>query len=448
MEALEKQILHDLINNKQIELTQNELAHFSLEFHKQYNLINKMTVQGLPIDKVNLELYAIMEGQEINPEYAEANEQFEGKNISDIVNLKVRIKQAQQENVRIQNLVAEIGKGNKSAVTELQKILSQMSGKIEKSSITTLADYYQEQKDFYRQVVDGETLDGLIFWGHGKKNTKQFMRLSNILKRIAPTDLVFIAARPSVGKTSFALAMMNALYKNGYKPLFISLEMTNGELLQRLATAKSAVSYDALLSPNTPLTPKQMADYESGLLEASKMDVKLINNPPTSWLEMKQLIIRAITVDKIDYVVLDHMHIISSYDGSPNINKNQMYGDISRDMKLLARDYGVPIIVLAQLNREVRGQKGKGGKRIDPSYIEPFSTDLRDSGSLEQDADKILMLYREYPDQAEEHERWGRYPIVCKIEKNRSGKLGSVKYWFYAKNGRWAEADFDEDRKG
>ena len=60
---------------------------------------------------------------------------------------------------------------------------------------------------------------------------------------------------------------------------------------------------------------------------------------------MKQLIIKAITVDKIDYVVLDHMHIISSYDGSPNINKNQMYGDISRDMKLLARDYGVPIIV-------------------------------------------------------------------------------------------------------
>ena len=79
MEALEKQILHDLINNKQIELTQNELAHFSLEFHKQYNLISKMTVQGLPIDKINLELYAIMEGQEINPEYAEANEQFEGK---------------------------------------------------------------------------------------------------------------------------------------------------------------------------------------------------------------------------------------------------------------------------------------------------------------------------------------------------------------------------------
>lgn len=445
MEKLEKHILSELLKGNRIEVDRNELQYMSLEFHKQYNLINKMRTQGLPIDNVNLELYALMENQTIDTTYPQHFPELEDKPLQDLIKLKTQEKHYQQKIDKMNSLLNNLKNGDSNAANELQKLLSTTIGKTHRSEVVPISNFYEEQKEFYRNIVDGGTLEGLILWGNNKKNTTQFRGLSNILKRIALTDLVLIGARPSVGKTSFALALMNALYKNDYKPLFISLEMTNGELLQRLATAKAGLSHDLLLSPETPLTPQQMAEYETGLLQASQMDIKLIENPPTSWLEMKQLILNR--KDEIDYVIIDHMHIISSYDGTPSQNKNQMYGEISRDMKMLARDHKIPIIVLSQLSREVRTQKGKGGKRIDPSYVEPFSTDLRDSGSLEQDADKILLLYRDKPDEAETQAQYGIFPIICKIEKHRAGKLGRVRYNFNAKTGRWAEIIEKREKK-
>ena len=286
-----------------------------------------------------------------------------------------------------------------------------------------------------------------MLWGNNKKNTKQFMGLSNILKRIALTDFMVIGARPSVGKTSFALALMNALCKNDYRPMFISLEMTNGELLQRMATSKSGLSYDLMMSPETQITEEQATNYYESLKEASEMDILLMENPPTSWLEMKRKMIEV--VDQVDYFVIDHMHIISTYDGQTNANKNDMYGEISRDMKLFARDYKKPIILLVQLNREVRGNN-----RDDPSYAEPFMTDIRASGNIEQDADKVLMLYRGYQStdtkaakemSKENQKKYGQYIINCKIEKNRAGSLGNIRYLFQAKNGRWSE--INENKK-
>ena len=337
----------------------------------------------------------------------------------------------------------ELRQGNKQAGIELQILLSQKLNTTVNSAIVGIKEYYEEQSKFFDDIVNKETLNGLVLYGNNKKSTKQFMGLSNIIKRIAPTDFVVIGARPSVGKTSFALALMNALYKNGYKPLFISLEMTNGELLQRMASSKAGLSYDLMLSPEATLTPEQIGSYKSGLFEASGMDIKVIDRPPTSWLEMKQLIIER--KDEIDYVVIDHLHIISTYDGQPNSNKNQMYGDISRDMKFFARDYKIPIIVLAQLSREVRSV----GRKLDPTYVEPNMTDIRDSGNIEQDADKIMFLYRE--DQGKErnplHAEYGNFPIVLKVDKNRAGKQGKVKYNFQAKTGRWSE-QYEKKIKG
>lgn len=437
MEALERHLLHVMLNGEVIEVEKKYSKNFSLEFTKQYNLIKRMATQNMPLTKINLETYAIMEEQSIDIDYAKSSEYFKKINIHDAIKLQVQAANHQKSVEKMSSLVERYKLGDKSAGLELQKELSHSIGATSNGEVVSIGQYFTEQIDFLESILNKEALEGLILWGHKKKNSKQFMGLSNIIKRISLTDLVMIGARPSVGKTSFALALMNALYKNNYKPLFISLEMSNGELLQRLATAKSGLSYDLLISPETELTQEQIKNYQNGLLEASKMDLKVIDRPPTSWLEMKQLIINH--KDEIDYVILDHMHIISTYDGTPSQNKNQMYGEISRDMKLFARDYKIPIIVLAQLNREVRAQKGKGGTRIDPTYVEPFATDLRDSGSLEQDADKIIMLYREKPENHENNVKYGMFPIVCKVEKNRSGKLGVVKYLFNAKTGRWSE---------
>lgn len=436
MEGLEKHILHKLLEGENISINQEQLSYFSLEFYKQYTLIKKMQVQNLPINKLNLETYALLQEQTINTDYIEKNEAYSKGNINDIIKVQVQIKETQKKMDQMNRLVERLKKGDLTAGIELQSVLSKTINKTQKGEVVKLGEYYREQELFFERLVTKETMEGLILWGHNKKNTKQFMGLSNILKRIALTDLTIIGARPSVGKTSFALALMNALYKNDYKPLFISLEMTNGELLQRLATAKSGLSYDLMVSPETDLTADQIYEYTKALKEASEMDISLVKNPPTSWLEMKQLILNH--KDEIDYVIIDHMHIITSYDGTNNQNKNQMYGEISRDMKLFARDHEIPIIVLSQLSREVRNQR-TGKNRVDPTYVEPYETDLRDSGSLEQDADKVLLLYRDNPKMSHNHELYGKFPIICKVAKHRSGKLGKVYYWFNAKTGRWEE---------
>lgn len=429
METFSKHLLYKIINeDNKIELTKEQASSFGLEFQKQYTLISRLKIQGMPLNnKDDLALYdlAINGKETIDPSYAFESKDFEGKNLQDLVKIKVQEVKHNIAMDKISNLVMLLRGGDKQAALEIQKLLSNTISNKTNSEVVPLSTEYQDQVDFFNRVVNKEELDGLVLYGNGKMATRQFMGLSNILKRIALTDLVIIGARPSVGKTSFALALMNALYKNGYKPLFISLEMTNGELLQRLATAKSGLSHDLLMSPVHKFTPEQLASYRTGLHKSSQMDIKVINRPPTSWLEMKQLIID--NHKTIDYVVIDHLHIISTYDGTPNNNKNQMYGEITRDMKMLARDYEIPIIVLAQLSREVRSGGGRGG-RVDPSYVEPYMTDLRDSGSIEQDADKILMLYREMPKgkgevqttKIKDHAKYGIFPIICKIEKHRS----------------------------
>ena len=447
MEKLEKHLLHDIISGNTIDLKQEELQHFSLEFHKQYNLLKEMETQHLPISKTDLHVYSIYKEQTIDLDYASEIDELKNVSIKDHIKLKIALIENQHTTNRMQDLFQDFKKGSKQAGLELYKTLGSSLGTTSKSNVVPISNFYEEQKEFFTNMVEGRELEGLMLWGNNKKNTRQFMGLSNILKRIALTDFMVIGARPSVGKTSFALALMNALCKNDYRPMFISLEMTNGELLQRMATSKSGLSYDLMMSPETQITEEQATNYYDSLKEASEMDILLMENPPTSWLEMKRKMIEV--VDQVDYFVIDHMHIISTYDGQTNANKNDMYGEISRDMKLFARDYKKPIILLVQLNREVRGSN-----REDPSYAEPFMTDIRASGNIEQDADKVLMLYRGYQStdtkaakemSKENQKKYGQYIINCKIEKNRAGSLGNIRYLFQAKNGRWSE--INENKK-
>lgn len=442
MEKIGKHILQEIINGNFVELTQNELKSFPLEFHKQYKLLSQMRTQKLPISRTDLEVYAIYNNQEIDMTYPQLDLSINqnGEKLKDFIKLQISLKEKELRHEKMENLFSEYRKGNLEAGRLLYRQMSENLNNNKGGSVVSIDKYFNEQREFFDNMASGKELDGLILWGNGKQKTSQFKRLSNIIKRIARTDLVVIGARPSVGKTSFSLALMNALYKHDYKPMFISLEMTNGELMQRMATSKSNLSYDVLMSPNTEFTKEIIDNYMLGLGEVSQMDIKLIDNPPTSWLDLKKKMLEV--VDEVDYYVIDHMHIISTYDGTPNNNKNQMYGEISRDMKLFARDYKKPIILLAQLSREVRS----GGKRVEPSYVEPNMTDLRDSGSIEQDADKIFMLYRyakgtdkEVEELIDKHKYYGNFPVRLKIDKNRAGALGYVDYVFNAKTGRWSE---------
>lgn len=442
MEKIEKHILYEMINNNlNIDISREDNKFLSLEFQQQYNLIKRMRTQNVPIYQTNLETYALMENITIDPSYPTQEASLLDKNLLDTLKLMAFKKENDIKVEGMQTLFEQYKSGDEKAGLEIVKRITH--NKTNQVQVTSMADYYDNEAKFFRGVVDKTPLDGLVFWGHGKKNTTQFLALSKILKRIAPTDLVVIGARPSVGKTSFALAIMNALYKNDYKPMFISLEMTNQELMRRMATAKSGITNNKLFSSEGSLTQEQQALYEGSLLEVAKMDkILLVNEPPKSWLEMKSLIIRHI--DEIDYVIIDHLHIIATYDGTQSNDLNIMYGNITRDMKEFCRVYKKPIIVLAQLNREVRGAKIE---TRNPAYVKPNMTDLRASGSIEQDANTIIMLNRKLPNrkgqelelELKQHTDSGNFPITLTVEKNRSGGTGEIEYLFRASTDRWEE---------
>ena len=238
METLERHLLNEIINGYQIDLKEEELKQFSLQFHKQYNLIKRMRTQGIEITPTEIEVYALMVNEKLDKGYALKDDKLSTQNIEDVIKLRLSLAKNDLRVDKMANLLSEFRDGSQNAGLELQKILSTTLRTNKKSSVVGIKEYYKEQMDFFRKIVDGEELDGLILWGNGKKKTSQFRGLSNIIKRIAPSDLVLIGARPSVGKTSFALALMNALYKHDYKPLFISLEMTNGEVITKVSNGE------------------------------------------------------------------------------------------------------------------------------------------------------------------------------------------------------------------
>lgn len=439
MEKVEKHILYQLLNGDKTNITREQLTHFSLEFHRQYNLIKRMETQGLPISKSDLEVYAIYENQEIDIDYAEQSKIDTKISLDDYIKLEINLKNRNKSMEQLTNLLTDYQHGDVKAGTNLYKELSNLLGNNNANQVLPLNSYYLEQKNIFTNIVEKKPREGLVLWEEGK-GLNQFKGLAELINVIGEDEFVVVGARPAVGKTSWALALMNALYKNGYKAMFVSLEMSNGSLLQRLATAKSGLDYNKITKVDYDMSEEEINDYLNGLDEAANMDILLIDRPPTNWLEMKQLMIKH--VDEVDYFIIDHLHIIGSYDGTMNANENQMLGQISREMKMFAREYKKPVILLAQLNRE----GSRGNKRVDQTYVEPFITDLRGSGAIEQDADKVMMLYREITGTEaatkrviEEHKKHGVFPIILKIEKNRSGETGNVKYLFRAKQGRWSE---------
>ena len=444
---LEKHILYTILNeNKDLEVP--SLDTFSLEFQRQYKMIQAMKIKGLEISPVNLYSYdiALNERSTIDYDFAEKSPNVDNKAIDNIIKARVAERNMEDKVGEVSRLLQLYVLGNQEAGQKAQRILPEIIHSKKKSNVIDISNYYKSELRHFDSIVNKEELDGIYLWGTGRQNTRQFLNLSYLLKRINRTDLVVIGARSQVGKTSFSLALLNALHKNGYKGMFISLEMPNEEIIRRMVSAKSGISDNKLSNPLHEFTHDEMALYKSAVTKVTNMGVKLVDNPPNSWLEIKQLIIEA--KEEIDFVIIDHLHFISSFDGESNNNRNNMLGDITRDMKQFSLEHKIPIIALAQLNRSVREGTIKGMRPI-PEYVEPHTTDLRDSGNIEQDADKILLLYREMPVEANTaalqqemvrtHLKTGMMPIVCKVAKNRGGRGGYVNYIFNQNIGRWTE---------
>lgn len=241
-----------------------------------------------------------------------------------------------------------------------------------------------------------------------------FDKLDRISGGLQPTDLIIIAGRPGMGKTAFAMDLAKAFCAfNEHTVFFESLEMSKEQLVGRMASKISGVSSVKLRAGGINQT--EWAKLMDAFGEISDMPL-LIENPKDNDFDgLRRRIRRAKREYKIDVVIIDYLQLISRK-GDFNRRKDLEIGSITRDLKLLANNLEIPVILLSQLNRKVEERSNK----------EPVLSDLRESGAIEQDADMILFLHRADAYRKEnEGEPDGMGDLI--IAKHRHGPTGKIK---------------------
>ena len=224
-------------------------------------------------------------------------------------------------------------------------------------------------------------------------------------------DLIIIAGRPGMGKTSFALNMMrNAAIDSNKKIGFFSLEMANDQLAMRLLCAEARVDSNLVRQGNLPKSQYKNLSLAVGPL--SKADIYLDDTPALSILELRAKARRLKNDVDADMIIVDYLQLMEGPKGLES--RQQEIATISRSMKALAKELDVPIVALSQLSRAVENRTGS--KR-------PQLSDLRESGAIEQDADVVIFLFRPYV-YSNEDEDDGKAELI--IAKQRNGPTGIV----------------------
>ncbi len=267
-----------------------------------------------------------------------------------------------------------------------------------------------------------------------------FDRMDRVLGGLHRSDLVILAARPGLGKTSLALSVAyNAAVNQRAKVAVFSLEMTKDQLVERLISAKAGIDVQRLRLGHinnkllTNAENERMLEATSILSEAS---IYLDDTPMVSTFEMRSKARRLHYDVGLDLVIVDYLQLIygagGDGDSGPNNsgreNRVQVMSEISRSLKVLARELKVPVLALSQLSRAVEARQ---------PHI-PQLSDLRESGSIEQDADVVMFIYRDDAYFSEEewnsrHPNGPRYPEGIAnifIAKHRNGPTGQVDLFF------------------
>ena len=225
------------------------------------------------------------------------------------------------------------------------------------------------------------------------------------------SDLLLIAARPAMGKTSFALNIgLNVAKKYKKTVAMFSLEMSREQLAMRLLSGESFV--DSQKMATGKLSEDEWAKLCMASAALSQTDIRVDDNPSITVAEMNAKLRR---LDNLGLVIIDYLQLMtgSGY-GKASDNRVNVVSDISRALKIMAKELNVPVICLSQLSR---GPESRTDKR-------PMLSDLRESGAIEQDADEVLFLYRDdnyNPDSEEKN------VAECIVSKNRHGEIGTVK---------------------
>jgi len=241
-----------------------------------------------------------------------------------------------------------------------------------------------------------------------------FIDIDRMLGGLQPSDLLIIAGRPGMGKTGFILsALKNAALTHKKHVAIFSLEMSNEQLVQRIIAQETGIDSTRLRSGK--LDPDEWLLFTQAIEVLTDTHIFLDDTPALTPLQLRTKCRRLHLEYKLDLIVVDYLQLMGG--DMRTTNRVQEVSDISRNMKILARELNVPVLAAAQLSRAVEQRSDK----------RPVLSDLRESGSLEQDADIVMFIYR--PEVYEEDSQFKNLAEII-IAKHRNGPTGDVQLVF------------------
>ena len=275
-----------------------------------------------------------------------------------------------------------------------------LSGGAGSGGFVHIRDVLIKQFNFYQEIAEHPELNSAMGTG--------FSDLDRTLVGMAPGDLVLVGARPGMGKTAFAMNIAVNVARRMKKAVCVfSLEMSAEQLTSRLLSSEALVDSNSLR--RGALTPSDWTKLANASAILSECNIYIDDDSGITIAGMRAKLHR---MKDIGLIIVDYLQLMQSDKRSDN--RVQEVGDISRNLKLLAKELGVPVICCAQLSR---GPESRTDKR-------PMLSDLRESGSIEQDADMVMFLYREDYYKMEGIEQQEAEIIIA---KNRHGSVGNVK---------------------
>ena len=293
-------------------------------------------------------------------------------------------------------------------IDEAEQAIFEIAGSKSDQSFTSIKKIVPEAFNKVTQLFERKELITGVPTGYGD--------IDKMTAGLQPSDLIILAARPSMGKTSFAMNIaQNAAIENNIGVAVFSLEMSKEQLVMRLLSSVGKVDSQRIRTGRLQDNDWDKIARAVGML--TEAPIYIDDTPAISVLEMRAKVRRLAAQHEIGLIVVDYLQLMR---GRAAIeNRTQEISEISRSLKALAKEHNVPVIALSQLNRSLESRTDK----------RPMMSDLRESGAIEQDADVIAFIYRdEVYNKDEANPNRGIAEII--IGKQRNGPTGTVKLTF------------------
>ncbi|MGE0567630.1 MAG: replicative DNA helicase [Bacteroidia bacterium] len=266
-----------------------------------------------------------------------------------------------------------------------------------------------------------------------------FTALDRITGGWQKSDLLILAARPGMGKTAFVVTMAKNAAVEFNKPVAIfSLEMSSIQLVKRLISSETEIAQDKILKGN--LEDHEYQQLHHRIKRLAEAPIFIDDTPALSIFELRAKARRLKENQNIELIIIDYLQLMS---GGPDGkgNREQEISNISRGLKTLSKELGIPIIALSQLSRQVENRPGSSKR--------PQLSDLRESGAIEQDADMVMFIYRPeyYGIEFDENNEPTKNKAEIIIAKNRHGSLETVKLRFIGQYAKFTDLDYNEGQE-